>query len=52
MAGLAYGTAKKLSRLKDLKPKKIADMFELELNVRGTTPKKIVASMLEFFIQN
>lgn len=52
MAGLAYDTAKKLSRLKDLKPQRIANIFELELNVRGTTPKKIVAGMLEFFIQN
>lgn len=52
MAGLVYDTAKKLSRLKNLKPQKIANVFELELNVRGATPKKIVAGTLEFFIQN
>ena len=52
MAGLVYDTAKKLARLKDLKPRKIAQVFELELNSRKATPKKIVAGTLEFFIQN
>lgn len=52
MAGLVYDTAKKLSRLKDLKPQRIAQIFELELNTRKATPKKIVAGTLEFFIQN
>ena len=52
MAGLVYETAKKLSRLKNLKPRKIANVFELELNCRKATPRTIAENTIEFFIQN